>query len=169
MANADRPRGFIPIGRIGGGEICATPYVVTTSQTIFIGDPVIITSGGTVSVSAANMDAIGLGISADWITSAAAGTIIHVYDDPNLLFMVQTTNSITTDSSSVFNTANMITYAGGDTTTGLSIMELDTPGTSTGDFMILGLYNAPDNAWGEFSKVVVRFNQHLFQTVHAGL
>lgn len=169
MANADKPRGFVPIGHLTGGEIRSRPYVVTAAQTIFIGDPVIITNAGTVSIAAANMDAIGLGISADWITSATAGDIIHVYDDPNIIYMVQTTDSITTTVSNVFNTMDMITYAAGNTTTGLSIMELSTPGTSTGDFMILGLYESPDNAWGEFSKVVVRFNQHLFQTVHAGL
>ncbi len=169
MANVDKPRGFEPIGHLAGGEIRAHPFVVTASQTIFIGDPVIITSAGTVSICAANMDAIGLGISADWITTATAGDVIHVYCDPNILFKVQTTDSITTTVDNVFNTADMITYAAGNTTTGLSIMELSTPGTSTGDFMILGLWESPDNAWGEFSKVVVRFNQHLFQTVHAGL
>jgi hypothetical protein len=169
MANVDRPLGFIPVAHRFGGNIVVNEYVATTSTVLYVGDPVIAVAAGTVTIAAANWDAIGVGVSADWITTAAAGKLCHIYDDPGLVFMVQTTNSLTTTSADVFTTANMITYGTGNTTTGLSIMELDTPGQSTGDLMILGLFNAPDNAWGEFSKVLVRYNQHFYQTVHAGL
>ncbi len=169
MANADKPRGFLPIRRLGGGDIVANEYTVTASQTIYMGDPVILTNAGTVSIGAASQTTTHLGISADWIKTAAAGSKIHVYDDPNILFMVQTTNSITTTISNVFNTADIVTYAAGNTTTGISCMELNTPGTSSKPWLILGLYDTPDNAWGEFSKVIVKYNQHVFMAPYAGL
>jgi hypothetical protein len=169
MANADRPRGFIPVFHRFGGQIRANEYTVTASQTIFIGDPVIITNAGTVSIGAASLTTTHLGISADYHSAAAAGTKIHVYDDPGIIFAVQTTNSITTTISNVFNTADIIAYAAGNTTTGLSIMELSTPGTSAKPWLILGLYDTPDNAWGEFSKVLVRYNQHVFAAPYNGI
>lgn len=169
MANTDKPMGFIPVGHSSGGEVRTRNYVVTTGQTIFKGDPVVITSGGTISVGAAAATTTHIGIAAEYISSSAANAEIAVWDDPNIVFMVQTTDAITTTQSTVFNTADIITYAAGNTTTGQSIMELDTPGTSSKPWLILGLYGAPDNAWGEFSKVMVVYNQHVRIGAYAGL
>jgi hypothetical protein len=169
MANADKPLGFTPVAHRWGAQIRANKYIATTSTTIFIGDPVIAVAAGTVTVAAANWDAIGVGISSDYIATATAGDTIQIYDDPGLVFMVQCTTGQTPAAADIFATANMITYAAGSTTTGLSIMELDALGQSTGDLMLMGLLESPDNAWGEHAKVLVIYNQHLYRTVHAGL
>lgn len=169
MANTDKPMGFEPVGHRTGGEIRTRNYVVTASQTIFKGDPVVITSAGTINVGAAGATTTHLGIAADYVSSAAAGAEIAVWDDPDIVYKVQTTNAITTAVSNVFNTADIITYAAGNTTTEQSIMELDTPGTSSLPWLIIGLDGAPDNAWGEFSKVHVVYNQHVFNGGYAGL
>lgn len=169
MANVDKPRGFIPVAHRFGGQIRTNEYVVTASQTIFIGDPVILTNAGTISIGAAAQTTTNIGISTDYVASASAGATIQIYDDPSLIFWVQTTDSITTTISNVFNTSDIITYAAGNTTTGLSIMELDTPGTSSKPWIILGLFDSPDNAWGEFSKVLAKYNQHVFLAPYAGL
>lgn len=169
MANSDKPMGFEPVGHRSGGEIRTRNYVVTAGQTIFKGDPVVITDAGTINVGAASATTTHLGIAAKYISSASAGDEIAVWDDPDIVYKVQTTNSITTAQTNVFNTSDIITYAAGNTTTGQSIMELDTPGTSSLPWLIIGLYGAPDNAWGEFSKVLVTYNQHLFIGAYAGL
>lgn len=172
MANADRPMGFIPIGHITGGAIPEPhEYTLTTGSTIYKGDPVIITNAGTVSVGAASATTTHIGIAAEYKSDSGSvgGYKIMVYDDPGILYMVQTTDSITTTQSNVFNTADIITYATGSTTTYQSIMELDTPGTSSKPWIILRLWDSPDNAWGEFSKVVVRYNQSCMFGAYAGL
>lgn len=172
MANRDLPMGFLPIGHMTGGAIPEPhEYVMTASQKIYKGDPVVITSGGTVSVAAASATTTHIGIAAEYkYDSGASGTMkIKVYDDPDVLYMVQTTNSLTTSIDNVFNTSDIITYAAGSDVTYTSIMELNTPGTSTKPWIILRLWDAPDNAWGEFSKVVVKYNQHTFIAAYAGL
>jgi hypothetical protein len=171
MANTDLPLGFTPVGHRFGAQIFTNEYVMTTGQTIYKGDPVILTNAGTVSVGAASATTTHLGIAAEYVndSASAGGKKIKVYDDPNILYKVQTTNNITTTLSNVFNTADIVTYAAGHSATGLSIMELDTPGTSSKPWIILGLFESPDNAWGEFSKVLVKYNQHVFLAPYAGL
>jgi hypothetical protein len=172
MANRDLPTGFVPIGHLSGGAIPEPhSYVMTASQKIYKGDPVIITSGGTVSVGAASATTTHLGIAAEYkYDSGATGTMaIKVYDDLDILYKVQTTDSLTTTQSTVFNTADIITYAAGSDITYQSIMELNTPGTSSKPWIILRLLDSPDNDWGEFSKVVVKYNQHVFVAAYAGL
>lgn len=166
MANADRPFGFEPCGHLGGGEITSREYVLVTGSTVYKGDPVIVTNAGLVQVAASTDTTAMLGVAAEYVSdSASAGSKkINIYVDPDIIYKVQTTDSITTDLSSVHNTADMITYAAGYST-GQSKMELDTPGTSSGQFTILGLYPEPGNAWGEFSKVMCVINQSIYKVV----
>jgi len=172
MANKDAPCGFIPIGHISGGAIPAPrEYVLATGSTIYKGDPVLNSNAGTVIVGAASATTTHIGIAAEYVTDSgsAGGKKIKVYDDPGILYEVQTTDSITTTQSNVFNTADIVTYATGSTTTKQSIMELDTPGTSSKPWLIIGLKDSPDNAWGEFSKVIVRYNQMMWNGAYAGV
>jgi len=166
MANQDCPRGFRAVGHMTGGQIRTRKYVVTTSSTIYKGDPVIVTSAGTVTPAASTDTTAILGVAAEYKTTAKD---ILIYDDPNIIYEVQTTDSATTAAASVFTTADMITYAAGNSTTGLSIMELADSGTSTGQFLIIGLSERPDNAWGEFSKVLCILNQTAYKEGYAGV
>ena len=170
MANIDAPRGFKPVGTLHGGDPVAHEYVVTAGQVIYRGDPVIMTTAGTISIAAAASSTLILGISAEWITTAATGKTCMIYDDPDTLFEVQMTTGITASlANCVFATSDIVTYATGNTTTGLSIMELDTPGTSSLPWLILRLSPSPDNAWGEHAKVICLPNAHAFKAVYAGL
>ena len=165
MANKDAPTGFTPID----GSAPCHEYTVTASQTIFKGDPVIITNAGTVSIGAASATTTHLGISAEYIASATAGDKILVYDGVETEFVVQSTTGQTPAQTNVFNTADIVTYAAGNTSTGLSIMELDTMGTSSKPWLVLRLHPTPDNAWGEHAKVVVKYNQSVRIAAYAGL
>jgi len=172
MANSDTPYGFIPIGHVSGGAIPEPhEYTLATGSTIYKGDPVLNSSAGTVIVGAASATTTHIGIAAEYVddSASAGGKKIMVYDDLGIIYKVQTTDSITTSISNVFNTADIITYAAGNTTTKHSKMELDTPGTSSKPWIILRLHDEPSNAWGEFSKVEVKYNQSMWFGAYAGV
>lgn len=171
MANTDNPRGFKPIGTIDGGDCVAHEYTVTTSASIFEGDPVIMETAGTVTVAAAGSGVANLGIAAEYVASAAAGTKIRVYDSPNNLYEVQMTTGVTITQADVFGVSEIIAYAAGNTTTGLSIIELEDPtgaGTAV-PWLILRLSPSPDNVFGEHCKVIVKPNMGYFNAGYAGL
>jgi hypothetical protein len=173
MANTNAPFGFVPIGHITGSAIPEPhTYIVTTSQVIYKGDPVVMTSAGSVSVAAAGVTTTHIGIAAEYVSdvAAASGTqVIHVYDDPGILYRVQTKTGLTSAQAYIFYTADMITYAVGNSTTKQSVMALDTCGTSSKPWIITGLFPSPTNAWGDSSIVIVKYNQHVFLAPYAGL
>jgi hypothetical protein len=168
------PFGFIPIGHISGGAIPEpVEFVMTTGQTIYKGDPVIITSSGTVSISAAGQTTTHLGIAAEYVYDglSAGGKKIKVFCDPGIIYKVYVGTGITASSVTyVFNTADHITMAAGYTDTKVSKMALDTLGTSSKPWIVLGLYESPDNDWGDDYMIVkVKYNQHVFFGAYAGL
>lgn len=166
MANVDRPQGFYPLYRLGGGEIQTKEFIVTTGQTIYRGDPVKRINSGTVSVIAAADAHLCIGIAADYVddSASAGGKKIRVYIDPNIVFGVQCTTGQTPAAADIFGSADMVTYAAGKTSAqvppGQSIMELDAISTGAAMFMVLGLVDKPDNAWGEHADVEVTFIEH---------
>ena len=173
MANVNSPFGFVPIGHISGGAIPEPhKYILKTSAKIYKGDPVLIDETGTVDVGAAGVTTTHLGIAAEYKydSAGAGGFTIHVFDDPGILYKVQTRTGITTTQSNVWNTADIYTYAAGSSTSYQSSCVLYTPGTSSKPWIILGLLESPSNAWGDCSIVVVKYNQHVFLPgAYAGL
>ena len=83
MANDDRPVGFRPVQKV----LRCTRYVVATSQTIAIGDAVILSSN--LVQIALSTSGVLLGVAATAVTSAAAGAFIWVWDHPEQLFVGQ--------------------------------------------------------------------------------
>lgn len=170
MANVDNPRGFWPVSHLTGGEIRTRSYTCTTSAVIYRGDPLKVVAGGTVEVAAANDGEIVIGVAAEYVNTASAGQKIQVYDDPFIIFGVQSDSGTATTSADVFAQANFITYAAGSSTTGQSIMELDASDITTGgQLKIVGLVDSPDNAWGEHSDLLVVFNEHFYHYPVAGV
>jgi hypothetical protein len=168
------PFGFIPIGHISGGAIPQPrEYVVTTGQVIYKGDPVVLTNTGTVTVAAAGVTTTHIGVAAEYVTDAAsaAGKKIKIFDDPGIIYKVAVGTGITASAQTyVFNTADIITYAVGYATTLTSRMALSTLGTSSLPWIVLGLYESPDNHWDDtYPVVVVKYNQHVFLAPYAGL
>ena len=78
--------GFVPVH----AENYTTPqwYVVAASQTIALGDPVIMNSAGRVEVAVAGeiSTAIILGVSASYVENSTVDDPIQVYDNPNQIF-----------------------------------------------------------------------------------
>ena len=158
MANTDRPMGFRPLRHLSGGEIRAEEYIATTSQNIYKGDVVKLVAGGTVEECDAADGVLAMGIAAETVVSASAGATIRVYNDPMIVFGVQTTDSITTAATDIGATGDHLATTG-NTVTLQSKHELNTLGTNL-QFRIVGLVKQVNNAWGEFSEVEVVFNEH---------
>lgn len=199
MANVDRPNGLRPVGTGLGapwnGKV--NMYVVESANdtAIFVGD--LVKLNGT----AADAGELAFGLDLEGmpeVIQAAAGDkcvgvvvgflanqdnltqkhcpsetrkVALVSDDPNTVYVIQEVSGGTAlTSTSVGLNANVI-VAAGNTTTGLSGMELDnTQEASTAGFncQILGLYKQPDNAIGEHAKWLVRINDHEFQVGQTG-
>ena len=100
------------------------------------------------------------------------GTIdAYVYDDPNKLFEVQASGTLTY-ATAVNNNIDQLTYAAGSTVNGQSKTELAASVTGSGataQFVIIGLSEDPSNndAASANSNWIVRFNEHRYlRTAH---
>ena len=91
------------------------------------------------------------------------GTIqADVLDDPNQLFIIQSDEDIV---QADFGKNADVVVGSGSTTTGLSAMELDSSDIGTGaakNLKLIGIYDTPGNALGNFCQVVVKINEHLY-------
>jgi len=88
--------------------------------------------------------------------------IADVIDDPNQLFIIQADEDIV--AADIGKNADVV-GTGGSTTTGVSTMELDSStvaNTAALNLKIVGLYDVPGNALGNYAVVVVKINEHLY-------
>ena len=88
--------------------------------------------------------------------------IADVMDDPNQLFLIQSDEDI--EAADIGKNADIV-VGSGSTTTGLSVNELDSSTIATTaalNLKIVGLYDSPNNAFGNFAIVVVKINEHLY-------
>mgnify|MGYP004452068735 FL=1 len=179
MANVDAAFGFVPIRHLSGnGYSRANKYTITSglAENIFTGDVVIITSGGVLTPhTATEVNNIGVfgGVSytaADgsyvysqyWPSGTVATDIIaYVYDDPYTVFKAQSAG--TPAQTNIGNCADIVAGAG-STTTGQSGFEISgTMAAGTATCKILGLFEAPDNAFGTNAIMEVLINEHLLK------
>ena len=179
MANVDAAFGLTPVLHLSGnGYSRANVYTITSglAENIFTGDVVIITSGGVLTPhTATEVNNIGVfgGVSytaADgsyvysqyWPSGTVATDIIaYVYDDPYTVFKAQSAG--TPAQTNIGNCADIVAGAG-STTTGQSGFEISgTMAAGTATCKILGLFEAPDNAFGTNAIMEVLINEHLLK------
>lgn len=171
MANVDRPRGFWPIRHLTGGDIRMSEYTLTTGATVYKGQLLKIVAGGTVELGAADIGTAAIGVAAEYVNdSGSAGSkTVKVYDDPNIVFGVQSDTGTATTAADIGATANHVAGAGSATTL-QSTNELDSSDIGTGaQLKIIGLVDRIDNAWGEHSDLEVIFNEHHYKAAVAGV
>ena len=167
MANVDAAFGARPVRHLTGGTVRANEWKIigdgTSSTAIFTGDFVKLGATGYIDAAAAGNRILGVfaGCSytnssgeqifskyypASTTTQSSGDITAYVYDDPNIVFAVQSSGSA--DFADIGNLANHVAGSG-STTTGGSAHEIDgTTGTGTAGLRILGLYNEPKNAYG---------------------
>lgn len=90
----------------------------------------------------------------------------EVLDDPSQLFLVQADEDIV--QADIGKNADPVASTTGSTTSGVSNGALDSSTiakTAALTFKIVGLYESPDNALGDYAVVVVKLNQHQYGSV----
>jgi hypothetical protein len=183
MANIDKAFGLRPIGNLSAtGAQKQYGYEIEDNQAgaIFQGDLVTIVGGYVVKfLPATHAAALGVFNGCSFIdptsgkptfknfypgsVNITSGKIIaDVLDDPSQLFLIQADEDVV--QADIGKNADII-GTGGSTTTGVSSMELDSStiaDTAALNLKIVGLYNVPGNAFGDFAVVVVKINEHLY-------
>jgi hypothetical protein len=151
MANADRPRGFAPYGKVKSANI------YEAGAAVYPGDLVALASDGQIDPVAAGSTILGCALS----YAAAAGDKVLVSDDPEQRYVVQADETEVDAQTDIGNNCDHLATAG-NSTYKASRMELDssTIGTSAAGLTILDIEQRPDNAFGGFVDVIVRINEH---------
>ena len=188
MANADTPKGLVPVEYLNGspwnGQVHIY-YVPSTDGTIICkGDPV--KSAGaadtlgiyaTVTRGAATNTlrgvAVGFGdtpnVNLDTTNlarkyrPASTAMYVAVVDDPHVIFEMQEDSSGANLAAANVGQCADVVIGSGNTTTGLSTCEIDSDSpssTSSAQVRILGLVNRVDNAMGTNAKWRVLINEH---------
>jgi len=176
MANTDNPHGLKCLGRsVGGGyiELDLMQKAVGTAAALFIQDAV------------ARLDTGYLGRSADIspgttlydgvnLSYGAASTLTDhlVIVDPFAIFEAQ--DDADTDGFAFADTGlncNLVLNAGSAATllSGHELDEATINTTNTLDVHLLKKLDVPDNAYGEFCRMVITFNKHRRTTGVAGV
>lgn len=185
MSSTSTPYGFIPI-RHPSGQNRARPYTIATTYATAIGkgDAVILNTDGTLNIGTATNDIIGIFDGVEYIDAngvptkspnwpaAGVGTSIvaWVWDDPSTEFRVQADGAIAL--TAVGAQADMVAGTV-NTTTGLSAQVLNSTieaGGAQGQFTILELFPAVNNAWGDtYTEVIVKIAQHQYVSNKVGI
>lgn len=175
MSTATAPFGFRPVqnypGTVRPNE---TPDGIASAYgtAIYVGQPVLLSSGKLTANTATTDKIFGVFAGVKYLASATSSTFTYgywpaaatyvagtmstyYYDDPGQIYEVQANGSVaaTALGSQVLGNA----FTSGSTTTGLSQMMVvnTTVGNGVqGQWLIVGVQQAPDNAWGDNYTIV---------------
>lgn len=160
MANADRPKGFRPAGRVRSSK----SYVA--GGTVYPGDAVKMSNAGVI-VAASASDAL-MGVAANYATS---GVAVTVWDDPDQEFEVQADEAEVDAQTDVGLNYNIVATAGSSAYK-MSRMELDSSTQATDSTLplrLVGIVRAADNAGGANARCRVKINVHQLRQASEGL
>ena len=183
MANIDQPFGLRPIAKVGsapGGTTGTTKYRITSGAgAMFTGDIVKQANDGSVVQGTAGDAARGVFMGCfytDPSTSkprfnntfpngtAASDAIAFVADDPDQLFIAQQDSDSANAVVADLNLNANLVVGSGNTTTGISGMEIDSDSkntTATLNVKLIDFYDTPSNdATANNSILVVKINNH---------
>ena len=183
MANIDQAFGLRPIAKVGsapGGTTGTTKYRITSGAgAMFTGDIVKQANDGSVVQGTAGDAARGVFMGCfytDPSTSkprfnntfpngtAASDAIAFVADDPDQLFIAQQDSASANAVAADLNLNANLVVGSGNTTTGISGMEIDSDSkntTATLNVKLIDFYDTPSNdATANNSVFVVKINNH---------
>jgi hypothetical protein len=183
MANIDQAFGLRPIAKVGsapGGTTGTTKYRITSGAgAMFTGDIVKQANDGSVVQGTAGDAARGVFMGCfytDPSTSkprfnntfpngtAASDAIAFVADDPDQLFIAQQDSDSANAVVADLNLNANLVVGSGNTTTGISGMEIDSDSkntTATLNVKLIDFYDTPSNdATANNSILVVKINNH---------
>lgn len=188
MANVNKPFGLRPSGNLSAtGAQKQYGYQIADNQAgaIYQGDLVVVYDGYIIKYDASTHAAptgVFNGCQYDDPTRANKPTWKNYYpgsvnitqgiiacevlDDPAQLFLVQADGSVS--QANIGKNADPTASTTGSTTSGVSNGSLSSASiakTAALTFKIVGLYDSPDNALGNYAVVVVKLNQHQYGSV----
>ncbi len=188
MANVNKPFGLRPLGNLSAtGAQKQYGYQIADNQSgaIYQGDLVVVYDGYIIKYDASTHAAptgVFNGCQYDDPTRANKPTWKNYYpgsinitqgiiacevlDDPSQLFVVQADGSVA--QANIGKNADPTASTTGSTTSGVSAGSLDSASiakTAALTFKIVGLYEVPGNALGNYAQVVVKLNQHQYGSV----
>ncbi len=188
MANVNKPFGLRPSGNLSAtGAQKQYGYQIADNQAgaIYQGDLVVVYDGYIIKYDPATHAAptgVFNGCQYDDPTRANKPTWKNYYpgsinitqgiiacevlDDPSQLFLVQADGNVT--QANIGKNADPTASTTGSTTSGVSNGSLSSASiakTAALTFKIVGLYDSPDNALGNYAVVVVKLNQHQYGSV----
>ena len=197
MANVNKAFGLRPLGKLGSNYNSDgnTQYKIAsgTATAIFQGDTVTFGAAGGVSTgfivkhtpAAPNILGVFLGCQYTDPTSkkpvwrnyypggiAASDIVAFVVDDPNALFLVQASGIA--GVTAIGQNANLVQTAAGNTTTGVSGLELNTGSLGAASDLnvkVVGVTTDPsnDDLTAAYADLIVTINEHLYKAPTAGV
>jgi len=188
MANVNKPFGLRPSGNLSAtGAQKQYGYQIQDNQAgaIYQGDLVVVYDGYIIKYDASTHTAptgVFNGVQYDDPTRANKPTWKNYYpgsinitqgiiacevlDDPSQLFLVQADGAVA--QANIGKNADPTASTTGSTTSGVSNGSLSSASiakTQGLTFKIVGLYESPDNALGDYAVLVVKLNQHQYGSV----
>ena len=172
MANTDNPRGLQPLTS-PFGTIKATLYPITVAYgtSLFRGDPVLMTTTGTIEIATTTVH-LGAAIGfydvdlvpiSYYVGSTATQAYALVADDPAQEFVVQDDgDGAALALADMFGNGTWTTGTG-SSITGESRYELDSSSvdaTAANPIRVLRLHRIANNAFGVHAKLVCTINNH---------
>ena len=193
MANVSRPQGLKPVGYLNGspwnGQARKYYVPATNATALYVGDPVTLGGSGdaqgvpSVSIGVAGSAVVGVVVGvvvANAGTSLQAGVLdltrrslpaltegyVLVADDPNIIFEIQSGQTVPLAATDIGLNCNFLIAAGASATGDSgTTTELAAPAvTATLNLKLIGLAQREDNAFGAFAKWLVKINNHVYGT-----
>jgi len=186
MANV-RNTGFVPAG-VAGNHIVVLRFPVDSSNgtNVFIGDIMANNAAGSVRPAAANAGVTAVGVcvglydsngvaigspgasvTTKYLPSSTAGYADVALALPDAIFVAPFGATYTPTVADIFGSIDHVATAGSTTTCRSGHVLGGAGGINTeAQFVILGLVNEPNNSWGDYCDVYVRFLESAFGQVN---
>lgn len=180
MANTSRINGFRPVFHLLGSHIQARKYFIpsTDGTAVYPGDVVKYAgsadtdgTAATVQLAAAGDAIVGVvgefeplltNLNVDGQARAAStARYVYVFDDPNIVFEVETSNGTPAAVDVGLNASHATGTPSATTATSGAYLDMGTKNTTaTLTFKILGFASRVDNEVGASAKMYVKINNH---------
>jgi hypothetical protein len=191
MANTDKAFGLRPLGKVGSNvnNDGDTQYRIAsnTPDAIFQGDTVTLSGGFLIKATPGAANILGVFLGCEYSDPTTKKTtfknfypgaivaddiVASVVDDPNALFLVQASGVAA--NTCVGLNADLVQTVAGNTTTGVSGLELST-GTLAADadlnVKVVGISSVPGegDVTTAHANLIVKINEHLYSAPTVGV
>lgn len=191
MPNVNKPFGLRPLGKIGSNYNSDgdTQYRIAsnTATAIFQGDTVTLSGGYVVKATPGDANILGVFLGCQYTdpttkkttfknfypgSVVASDIVASIVDDPNALFLVQASGVAA--NTCVGQNADLVQTAAGNTTTGVSGLELNTATLGTASALnvkVVGISSVPGegDVTAAYANLIVKINEHLYSAPTAGV